>query len=155
MSIKIIAVGGKMPSWVVEGSKEYQKRLPKDFQITWLEIPLGPRSKSSSVKVAMEKEGQKMMAAINDSDFVIALEVKGQNWSTEKLAKNLGRIRDDGKNIVLIIGGPDGLHDSCIKRANLSWSLSGLTLPHPLVRVLLTEQIYRAWTVLNNHPYHK
>ena len=155
MLITVIAVGTKMPAWVQAGCQEYLKRLPKDFQLKFVEQPIGPRGKGSSVKTAIDKEGKKMMAAINPKDFVVALEVKGGNWSTEKLASHFGRWRDEGLNVTILIGGPDGLAADCVKRANVSWSLSGLTLPHPLVRVLLAEQVYRAYTILQNHPYHK
>ena len=155
MLITVIAVGTKMPDWVQSGCQEYVKRLPRDWQFKFVEQPIGPRSKNSSAQAAIAKEGKKMLAAISPKDFVIALEVKGNNWTTEKLASNFGRWRDEGNNITILIGGPDGLAGDCIKRANISWSLSALTLPHPLVRVLLAEQIYRAYSILQNHPYHK
>ena len=155
MLITVIAVGTKMPAWVKTGCQEYIKRLPRDWQFKFVELPIGTRSKNSSTQAAIAQEGKKMLAAIDAKDFVIALEVKANNWSTEQLASKIGRWRDEGFNITILIGGPDGLAAACVQRANVSWSLSALTLPHPLDRVLLAEQIYRAYSILQNHPYHK
>ncbi|WP_317931282.1 23S rRNA (pseudouridine(1915)-N(3))-methyltransferase RlmH [Halioxenophilus sp. WMMB6] len=155
MRVKLIAVGTKMPAWVEQGWMEYHKRLPREFKLELVELPLGQRSKSASVEKAMAAEGERMLAAIPDGDWVVALEVGGQSWSTEKLAANLADWQMQGKNLSLLVGGPDGLARDCLQRANQQWSLSALTLPHPLVRVVLVEQLYRAVSILNNHPYHK
>ena len=144
-----------MPSWVNEGYREYEKRLPNDFQLEMIELPLGHRGKSSDVAKAKKQEGDQMLAAIPKWDRVIALEVLGKNWSTEQLAAQVEDWRMDGRNISLLIGGPDGLDSRCSAIADQKWSLSALTLPHPLVRVMLAEQLYRAWTVIQGHPYHK
>ena len=155
MKIRIIAIGGKMPSWVNEGYREYEKRLPNDFQLEMIELPLGHRGKSSDIAKAKKQEGDQMLAAIPKGDRVIALEVLGKNWSTKQLATQVEDWRMDGRNISLLIGGPDGLDSRCSAMADQKWSLSALTLPHPLVRVMLAEQLYRAWTVIQGHPYHK
>lgn len=155
MRIRLIAVGTKMPDWVEQGYGEYAKRLPRDCTVELVELPLGPRGKSSSTAVAMEREGQAMMAAIGKGDRVIALDVKGKAWSTEQLARNLDEWRMSGANYSLLIGGPDGLAPECLALAEAKWSLSALTLPHPLVRILVIEQLYRAYSILHNHPYHK
>lgn len=155
MRIRIIAVGTKMPAWVEQGYAEYHKRLPRDFAVELVELPLAPRSKNSDIARAMEKEGEAMLAAIGKGDTVMALEVKGKPWSTEQLAEQLAGWRMSGTNYSLLIGGPDGLAPACQALASIKWSLSPLTLPHPLVRILLIEQLYRAWTILQNHPYHK
>ena len=155
MRIRLIAVGTKMPDWVEQGYGEYAKRLPRDCTVELVELPLGPRGKSSSTAVAMEREGQAMMAAIGKGDRVIALDVKGKAWSTEQLARNMDEWRMSGANYSLLIGGPDGLAPECLALAEAKWSLSALTLPHPLVRILLIEQLYRAYSILHNHPYHK
>lgn len=155
MRTRIIAVGTKMPAWVEQGYKDYAKRLPRDFSVEVVELPMGPRGKNAPVAKAIAKEGQQMLAAIPAGDKVIALDVKGKPWSTEQLAGNLENWRMDGFNYSLLIGGPDGLAPECLAKADLKWSLSALTLPHPLVRIVLIEQLYRAWTILNNHPYHK
>lgn len=155
MRIRLIAVGTRMPDWVQTAFAEYAKRLPRELALELMEIPLGPRSKSSSTSAAIAKESAAILSAIGDGDRVIALEVKGKDWSTEQLAQQLAKWQMDGGNVSLLVGGPDGLSDACRARADVHWSLSRLTLPHPLVRVLLSEQIYRAWTILANHPYHK
>jgi len=155
MRIKIIAVGTKMPAWVETGFAEYAKRLPRDFSVEVLELALGPRGKNASIEKAIAKEGELMTAAIPAGDHVIALDVKGKPWSTEKLAQNFMDWRMEHSNFSILIGGPDGLAPACLQRAHARWSLSALTLPHPLVRIVLIEQLYRAWTILNKHPYHK
>ncbi|WP_353411243.1 23S rRNA (pseudouridine(1915)-N(3))-methyltransferase RlmH [Pseudoteredinibacter isoporae] len=155
MRTRIIAVGTKMPAWVETGFKDYAKRLPRDFPVEVVELPLGPRGKNASIEKAIAKESEAMLAAIPEGDKVIALDVKGKPWSTEQLAGKLAHWRMEGDNYSLLIGGPDGLSAECLQRADARWSLSALTLPHPLVRIVLIEQLYRAWTILNNHPYHK
>lgn len=155
MKIKILSIGTKMPSWVNDGVAEYVKRLPKDMSFEMLELPLAARSKNADIKRLVLKETESLLSHIQPQDHVIALEVKGQNWSTEKLASNLETWQMNGQNVTFLVGGPDGLGDACRERANQLWSLSALTLPHPVVRVILAEQIYRAWTVTQNHPYHR
>jgi 23S rRNA (pseudouridine1915-N3)-methyltransferase len=155
MRIKLIAVGTKMPQWVEQGYTEYTKRLPQDFSLELIELPLGHRGKGADRNRAIAQEGKLMSAATPSRDRVIALEVKGKPWSTENLADQIQAWQMDGRNVSLLVGGPDGLESGCSQRADQKWSLSPLTLPHPLVRVLLAEQLYRAWTLINNHPYHK
>ncbi len=155
MHVRVIAVGTKMPSWVEKGVEEYQKRLPREWRFEWLELPLGQRSKSSAVDKAVQSEGDAILAALQPGEKVIALEVKGKSWSTEQLSAEMSDWQMSGQNIALLIGGPDGLSLACRQRADVQWSLSNLTLPHPMVRILLIEQLYRAWTLLANHPYHK
>lgn len=155
MRIRLIVVGSKMPSWVEQGVQEYQKRLPPELKLEWRELPLGKRGKGADVQRAITSEGQQMLAAIGKNDWVVALDVKGKPWSTEQLAEELTEWQHCGDNISLLVGGPDGLAPDCLARANKRWSLSALTLPHPLVRIVLTEQLYRAWTINNNHPYHR
>jgi 23S rRNA (pseudouridine1915-N3)-methyltransferase len=155
VKIRLIAVGTKMPAWVESGIQEYQKRLPADFSLSVIEIPLAKRTKNSSVGTAMEKETKALVAACDKHDFVVALDVQGQSLSTEKLAEKMNKIKDSGRDIALLIGGPDGFANEHLTNIDAHWSLSDLTLPHPLVRVLLAEQIYRVWSVLNNHPYHR
>ncbi|MEH6626113.1 MAG: 23S rRNA (pseudouridine(1915)-N(3))-methyltransferase RlmH [Motiliproteus sp.] len=155
MRIKLITVGTRMPGWVEQGYSEYTKRMPKEMSVELLELSLGHRGKGADLTRAIQKEGDQMLAAIPASDKVIALDVKGKPWSTEQLAQQLADWQMDGGNISLLVGGPDGLDTRCLQRAERKWSLSALTLPHPLVRVLLAEQLYRAWTILKGHPYHK
>ena len=155
MRVKVVAVGNRMPTWVIEGVEEYQKRLPREWRFTWVELPLGPRAKSQSTNKAVQAESKSMLNAINVQSHVVALDVKGKSWGTQQLAKQLSAWQMQGRDLELLIGGPDGLSPECLQTANESWSLSPLTLPHPLVRIILIEQLYRAWSLLNNHPYHK
>lgn len=155
MRIKVIAVGKKMPSWVAQGWTEYHKRLGHSIKLELIEIAPGNRGKSSTSATAMKEESERIMAALDPGDTVVALAVQGRPWSTEQLAQKLADWQMDGAQIALLIGGPDGLAQACLARADVQWSLSNLTLPHPLVRVVLVEQIYRAFSLLNNHPYHK
>lgn len=155
MRIRIIAVGTKMPGWVEQGYAEYAKRLPRDCAVELVELPLAQRGKNTDIARAMEKEGEDMLAAIGKGEQVIALDAKGKAWSTEQLAEQMADWRMSGNNYCLLIGGPDGLAPQCLAQAHMRWSLSALTLPHPLVRILVIEQLYRACSILQNHPYHK
>ena len=155
MRIQLIAVGTKMPAWVTQGVDEYTKRLPPELKWELKELPLGQRGKGADIKRAINTEGQQMLAAIGQYDHVVALDVKGKPWSTEQLSRELLDWQREGDNISLLVGGPDGLAKECLQRANKKWSLSPLTLPHPLVRIVLAEQLYRAWTINSNHPYHR
>ncbi|MGB1869000.1 MAG: 23S rRNA (pseudouridine(1915)-N(3))-methyltransferase RlmH [Porticoccaceae bacterium] len=155
MKLKLIAVGTRMPDWVESGCREYGKRMPPELRIQTVEVPLGSRGKNQPSEKAVESETQGLLKAIGERDFVVALDVLGKPMSTEKLAQHLSQWQMNGQDICLLIGGPDGLGKSCLARANMRWSLSDLTLPHPLVRIVLMEQLYRAWTITANHPYHR
>ena len=155
MRISLIAVGTRMPAWVEAGIAEYRKRLPPEIHFEIREIALGKRGKNADIARAMQDEGEAMLAAITPRDRVIALDVLGKSLSTEQLAGKLAQWQMDGDDISLLVGGPDGLASECLARAAEKWSLSALTLPHPLVRVLLAEQLYRAWSINANHPYHR
>lgn len=155
MKIRLLAVGTRMPDWVTAGYEDYAKRLVDDVRLELVEIPAGKRAKNSDVVRLTEKEGEAQLAAVGAQDHVVALEVGGRPWSTEDLSRNLARWLQEGRNISLLVGGPEGLAPAARARADQQWSLSPLTLPHPLVRVLLAEQIYRAWTLLKGHPYHR
>jgi 23S rRNA (pseudouridine1915-N3)-methyltransferase len=155
MQINLIAVGTRMPSWVDDGYREYARRLPRECRLNLTEIALGQRAKSKPPDSAVSEEGKRMLAAIPSDQRVIALDVKGSGWSTGQLATQLQRWMQDGRDVSLLVGGPDGLSRACLERAEQRWSLSPLTLPHALVRVLLAEQIYRAWTISTGHPYHR
>ena len=155
MRLRIIAVGTRMPRWVTEGFEEYAKRMPPELKVEVVELPLGPRGKSQPVARAIAKEGEAMLRAIPADDGAVALDVKGKPWSTEQLAAQLSDWQLSGRNYNLLVGGPDGLAPECLVRADRRWSLSSLTLPHPLVRILLMEQLYRAWSINAGHPYHK
>ncbi|MBQ0714804.1 23S rRNA (pseudouridine(1915)-N(3))-methyltransferase RlmH [Paraperlucidibaca wandonensis] len=155
MKIRLIAVGTRMPDWVSTGYHEFSKRLNDDVRLELVEIAAGKRGKSVDIARLTEKEGEAQLAAVANNDRVIALEVHGKPWSTEDLSQKLRQWLAEGRNISLLVGGPEGLSADASARADEQWSLSPLTLPHPLVRVLLAEQIYRAWTLLKGHPYHR
>jgi 23S rRNA (pseudouridine1915-N3)-methyltransferase len=155
MKIRILAVGSKMPAWVTQGFNEYAKRLPKDCALELIEIPVGHRAKNTGIKKAMESETKALLTAIKPGQHVVALDVQGKIWSTEELSEHLRDWRSMGCDVNILIGGPDGYTKEVLQIAKQRWSMSKLTLPHPLVRVVLAEQIYRAWTILQNHPYHK
>ncbi|WP_438958614.1 23S rRNA (pseudouridine(1915)-N(3))-methyltransferase RlmH [Porticoccus sp.] len=155
MRLRILAIGTKMPDWVESGCNEYLKRLPPELRIEVVELPLGKRGKGADIQRAILREGEAMLKAIGERDQVIALEVQGKSWSTGDLAVNLQHWQGSGDNVSLLVGGPDGLAPVCLARADSRWSLSPLTLPHPLVRVLLAEQLYRAWSINAGHPYHR
>lgn len=144
MKLHLIAFGKKMPSWITDGFHEYEKRLSHDVTLHLIELEL---SKNNETKI--------MLAAIPKNAYVIALDEHGKSWTTLELSKQLAKWKMLGKDIALLIGGPDGLTKECLARADETWSLSNLTLPHPLVRVVLAEQLYRASSILNNHPYHR
>ncbi len=155
MRISIIAVGTRMPAWVQQGVAEYQRRMPPELAVAWREIPLAQRGRNPDLRRAVAREGEQMRAAIPRGDRVIALEVGGHSWSTEELAGQMAAWLQDGCGLSLLVGGPDGLEPGLSRSAAQRWSLSPLTLPHPLVRILLMEQLYRAWTIHSHHPYHR
>ena len=144
-----------MPTWVNEGVEEYSRRMPPELKLTWREIPFSRRGKDATVEQLCATEGELILKTIPSGDKVIALDVEGKRFSTAQLAQKLEAWQMSGDNYSLVIGGPDGLSGACLARADQRWSLSGLTLPHPLVRVILAEQLYRAWTITVNHPYHR
>ncbi len=155
MRIHLLAVGTRMPSWVVEGYREYTKRLPRECSLQLVEIPPAKRHKSLSAEQARQQEGQAILAALPKDCSVVALDVRGKPWSTETLATQLDDWLVSGRDVALLVGGPDGLSDACLERADQRWSLSALTYPHALVRIVLAEQLYRAWTINTGHPYHR
>lgn len=155
MKINLISVGTRMPDWVQQGVQEYSRRLPADFVFQCIEVPLGKRSKNADPQQAMKQEGEALLSRLGNRDHVVALDVRGRVLSTEAMATRVGAVRDDGRHLSLLVGGPDGLSQACLDRADERWSLSALTLPHPLVRIVIAEQIYRVWSVLAGHPYHR
>jgi len=153
MKLRIIAAGTRMPAWVTEGARDYARRLPREYGLDIVEIPLASPKRGAAR--ALQEEGGRMLAALGERDRVIALAIEGQLSSTAELARRLGRWQQAGRDVAFLIGGPEGLAPECLERAEQRWSLSPLTFPHALVRVLLVEQLYRAWTVLAGHPYHR
>lgn len=152
--IRIIAMGHRMPSWVENAYADYAKRLPPKM-VELIEIPLIKRTKDSQLDATIKQEGEKMLSHIPNRSLVVALEVRGKAWDTPQLTEQLQQWQFENRHVCLLIGGPEGLSASCLERATQQWSLSPLTLPHPLVRIILIEQLYRVWTLINQHPYHK
>ena len=155
MRLRLICVGQKMPDWVSAGYNDYARRMPPELPLELTEIPMAHRGKNPDIARLMQRESDAILSAVGTRDRVVALEVGGRPWSTEKLASQLENWQQDGRDVAFLVGGPDGLADACRQRADQQWSLSPLTLPHPLVRILLAEQLYRAWTITRNHPYHR
>ncbi|CAI8720036.1 23S rRNA (pseudouridine(1915)-N(3))-methyltransferase RlmH [Methylocaldum szegediense] len=155
MRIHLVAVGNRMPAWVTDAYSEYAKRLPRECELVLKEIAPGKRGKTVNIARVTEDEGDRMLAALPRDVYVVALDVAGKEWSTPELAEALARWLESGRDVALLVGGPDGLSPACLKRANQRWSLSKLTFPHPIVRIILAEQIYRAWSILQHHPYHR
>jgi 23S rRNA (pseudouridine1915-N3)-methyltransferase len=155
MKCRLIAAGTRLPDWVNEGFREYQKRLRTPLVLELLEIPVATRRAAENPQRAIAREGETMLAAVGREDYVVALEVTARSMTTEQLSVWLAERLRDARPLALLIGGPDGLSDACRARANQSWSLSPLTMPHALVRIVLAEQIYRAMSMLAGHPYHR
>ncbi|NRB37574.1 MAG: 23S rRNA (pseudouridine(1915)-N(3))-methyltransferase RlmH [Pseudomonadales bacterium] len=155
MRIRIIAIGQKMPAWVSTAYDDYAKRINGDMQLQMLELPMQKRGKNSNAAQLTEKEGKTILDVLKPGERVVALDVLGKDLTTQKLASKLKDWQMDGRNVAIIIGGPDGLSPAVLQRADDKISLSKLTLPHPLVRVLLSEQLYRAWSINHGHPYHR
>ena len=155
MKIQLIAVGTKMPDWVEKGYQEYARRFPKEMQLELLEINAGKRGKNADIARILKKEGELTLAAIPKGNKIVTLEVTGKSWTTEQLAGEMKKWQLDARNISLLIGGPEGLAPECIAKSEQRWSLSALTLPHPLVRIIVAEGLYRAYTLTINHPYHR
>lgn len=155
MRVQVIAVGTRLAPWQQQGFREYARRLPRECAMQLTEIPAAARTKSKPTKQAIQKESERMLAAVDKNDYVIALDQPGAQYSSEDLSGLLATWLAQGRHLSLLIGGADGLSEACRSRAELRWSLSELTLPHGLVRVMVAEQIYRAWSILQGHPYHR
>ena len=153
MRTLLIAVGDRLPAWVQEGYAEYAKRLSRELPLQLVEI--STKSRSRDVARAIADEGNAILASIPKSAHVVALDGRGQPWSSEDVAVQLTRWRMLGQDLAFVIGGPDGLAPTVFARAQQRWSLGPATLPHPLVRIVVAEQLYRAVSQLGNHPYHR
>ena len=152
---KLIAVGERMPGWVAEGFAEYAKRLSRRLPLELVEIKPGARGKGRDDARAVADEGAVLLAALPRDAHVIVLDGHGTVWSSEQLADQLSNWRMAGRDLAFLIGGPDGHARDVLQRADQRWSLGALTLPHMLVRLVVAEQLYRAVTILNGHPYHR
>ena len=155
MHLYLIAVGKRMPAWVKEGFAEYNKRLPAELHLNLIEITPAVRGKSNSIKKAIMEENRRIRAAIPKNSLVLAIDEKGRQFNSIQLSKKIESWLQQGQDVSLIIGGADGLDDDFKKSADEIWSLSPMTLPHALVRVIVAEQVYRAWSIIKNHPYHR
>jgi 23S rRNA (pseudouridine1915-N3)-methyltransferase len=155
MQLTIAAIGQRMPAWVQTSWKEYARRFGRGVSLELKELPLARRSKNSDVAALCQAEGEALLAAVPAGHRVIALDERGVQWSTAELAQQLELWMREERGVCFLVGGPDGLPDCCREQAQNVWALGRLTLPHPLVRTLLAEQLYRAWTITQNHPYHR
>lgn len=154
MLLRVIAAGTRMPGWVQEGFAEYAGRLQGEYRMELVEIALGQRS-GGDTQQAIRKEGEKMLGYLRESTYVVALQVTGRALSSEQLAQFLTRQAHSAREIAFCIGGPDGLAPDVDARASLRWSLSPLTLPHALARIIVAEALYRAVMIGKGHPYHR
>ncbi len=155
MRLTVFAVGTRMPAWVTDGVDEYARRMPRQIQFGIEEIPPGLRKGRGTPATAREQEADRLRKRASGADVTIALDERGSQWTSVQLADRLRGWFDTAPQVALLIGGADGLTDELQDAADSRWSLSTLTLPHGLVRVVLAEQLYRAWTIVDGHPYHR
>lgn len=155
MKLHLIAAGTRLPEWLNDGYREYARRLPAECPLVLTEIALTRRGKGYDPARARQTEGRRMLGAVPKAATVVAVERTGSSRTTAELAEQLGTWLQDGRDVALLVGGPDGLDETCLERADARLSLSPLTLPHGLVRIVLAEQLYRAWSLLSGHPYHR
>ncbi|HEX6996514.1 MAG TPA: 23S rRNA (pseudouridine(1915)-N(3))-methyltransferase RlmH [Gammaproteobacteria bacterium] len=155
MRLLLLAASNRQPDWVVAGYREYAGRLRGRFVLELKEVKLARRTGGASVAQAVADEGERLLAAVPDGAHVVALSERGAPWSTADLAARLERWSALGAPVCLLLGGPDGLAPRCLERAAEQWCLSPLTLPHGLARIIVAEALYRAWSLLERHPYHR
>ncbi len=155
MRLHLLCVGDRQPTWINQGFETYARRMPRECAMALAEVPSRHHGKAADVKRALEKEGERLVRLIPRGALVIALSIDGETWSTKQLAGQLEDWRRNYQNVALLIGGAEGLAPACLERAHRRWSLSALTLPHGLARIVVAEQLYRAWSVLSGHPYHR
>ena len=152
--MRVLAIGTRMPQWVTDGADDYVKRLPREASIEWVELPASKRTRDTAESRMLE-EATAIERRLKPQELIVILDVEGKVISTETIAETLATWQSDGSKIAFVIGGPDGLHSSLRAKANARWSLGRITLPHPLVRVILAEQLYRAWSINAGRPYHR
>lgn len=155
MQIQIIALGQKMPAWVDLASDDYLKRMPRELTVELVELPLTSRKSRDSADSLKARQGSAIMERLNSGSLNVALDENGEQWSSQKWAQQLQRWMFDYARVNLIIGGPDGLARECRDACRHQVSLGRMTMPHALVRVVLVEQLYRAWSIIHGHPYHR
>ena len=152
--MRVLAIGTRMPQWVSDGADDYIKRLPREASIEWVELPASKRARDTAESRMLE-EATAIERRLKPHEIIVVLEVEGKVISTETIAETLAMWQSEGAKIAFVIGGPDGLHPSLKAKAGARWSLGRITLPHQLVRVILAEQLYRAWSINAGHPYHR
>lgn len=155
MHIRLLAVGDRQPSWVNEAFGIYAERFPREWKFRLDTIATVRRRKNDKSRRAMTGEGEQILARLGATEQVVLLDEQGKQLSSQLLAARLKEWQSDGRDLCFVIGGPDGVSDNCRQRANFTWSLSQLTLPHGLARVLFAEQMFRAWSLQTGHPYHR
>ena len=155
MQLIVAAVGHKMPAWIEAGFQEYAKRMPPECRLVLKEIKAEPRTTGKTVSALMAAEAERIQQALPKQAYVIALDERGKDLTTQQISQQLQHWQHDTPSVAFLIGGADGLAPELKERAQAQWRLSSLTLPHALVRVLLVEQLYRAWSLLQGHPYHR
>ena len=155
MHIRLIAVGDRQPSWVDDAVKIYTGRFPPQWKFHIDAIATARRSRNNPADAAKQAEGKQILAKTQRDEQVVLLDEQGKQLTSQQLAEALSNWQADGRDLSFIIGGPDGVSAACRERADYTWSLSSLTLPHGMARVLFTEQLYRAWSLLAGHPYHR
>ena len=155
MQLLVTGVGQRMPTWVQQAWDEYARRMPPELRLELREIPLARRGRNADIQRLRRGESEALLGAMPKGARIVALDGRGKAWSSARLAERLEVWMGDGRDCGLLIGGPDGLDTHCLSRADEMWSLGPLTLPHPLVRIIVAEQLYRAWSIIRNHPYHR
>ncbi|MDB4512029.1 23S rRNA (pseudouridine(1915)-N(3))-methyltransferase RlmH [Arenicella sp.] len=155
MRIKLLAVGTRMPKWVQQGFQQYAQRMPTICQLELLEITAKKRGKNANTQKILKEEGALLQAAIPSDSLILTLDRKGKSVDTLSLAREMQEWIDNSQNVAILIGGPEGIDPALLQKANRIWSLSALTFAHPVVRVMLAEQLYRAWSINANLPYHR
>ena len=155
MRLIVAAVGQRMPEWVQQAWAEYARRFPRPYSLELLEVPLLKRSRNADIEGLCKRESDALLSSVPRGFRIIALDEQGKQWSTMELAQQMENWMREERGICFLVGGPDGLSAQCRQQAHNNWSLGRLTLPHPMVRTILAEQLYRGWTITQNHPYHR
>ncbi len=155
MHVRVLAVGGRQPAWVDQAVDRFASRLPKHWRFELVSLPIAARPKNFNVADAVEQESKAILAALRKTERLIALDERGTEEGSGPFAERLERWQEEGQDLCFVIGGPDGLSAALLSCAAHRWSLSKLTLPHGLARVLCVEQLYRAWSLQAGHPYHR